>query len=278
MKKITSENLSKRLTQYGALTTALTGVANVNGQIYYSGIIDDTAYNDTYSLDLDGDTNTDFVFEHFYYSKSYGNLLSVNVNFAFNPQNAILGSFDLYIYPFALNDGDPIASGDTNWINNSNIGFLNRYSYCYNSKTAWCSSVSKSTNKYMGLRFEFNGEIHYGWARLEIGVVPSDWVLKDFAYNTTAGEAIEAGQQTLGIQNNVFANVKIVALNKSIALYNLPEQLNYSVLEMSGKVALKGITSNNMDTIEASTLSSGVYIIELKNQSNAVIRKKVVLQ
>jgi hypothetical protein len=210
MKKTTSENLPKRLAKYSALTVAMASVTNINGQgIYYSGIIDGTAYNESYALDLDGDTNVDFVFEHYYYSKSYGNLLSVNVNFAFNPQNAILGSLDTYIYPFALNDGDLIASGDANWINDPNIGFLNRYSSCYNSKTVWCSSVSKSTNKYMGLRFEFGGEIHYGWARLEIGIAPSDWLLKDYAYNTIAGSPITAGQ-TLGTKDNLFDNVRII--------------------------------------------------------------------
>lgn len=279
MKKTTSENLSKRLTQYGALTAAIAGVVNASGQgIVYSGIIDGTANNTTYDLDLDGDGNVDFVFEHYYYSKNYGNLLSVNVNFAFNPQNAIIGSFDSYIYPFALNDGDLISSGNPNWINDSNIGFLNRYSYCYNSKTAWCSSVSKSTPKYMGLRFEFNGEIHYGWARLEIGIVPSDWVLKDFAYNETAGESIRAGQQTLGIQETAFSKLRILPFNKSVKLLNLPQSTNFELFTIAGQSVLKGKTNQSTYIIDANTIAKGAYILEVQdNVSKAVLRKKIVL-
>ena len=283
MKKTTSENLSKRLKQYGALSVAVAGISNTNGQvlngdIYYSGILDVTAYNDTYPLDLDGDGNADFVFEHFYYSKNYGNLLSVNVNFAFNPQNAIVGSLDTYIYPFALNYGTLIASDNPNWINDSNIGFLNRYSYCYNSKPAWCSSVSKSTPKYMGLRFEFNSEIHYGWARLEIGVVPSDWKLKDYAYNVIAGAPINAGKQsTLSLDQVVFSNLKIVASNKSVKLYNLPQSTNFELFTIAGQSVLKGKTNQTNYTIDANTLAKGAYVIEVQdNISKAVLRKKIV--
>jgi hypothetical protein len=48
---------------------------------------------------------------------------------------------------------------------------------------------------------------------------------------------------------------------------------------MSGKVALKGIINDdNTYVIEANILSSGIYIIELKDTtSNAVFRKKLVL-
>lgn len=47
---------------------------------------------------------------------------------------------------------------------------------------------------------------------------------------------------------------------------------------MSGKSILNGEIENETHVIEANTLSSGVYIIELKDVStNAVVRKKLVL-
>ena len=284
MKKTTSKELSKKITRYGALSAAIAGVSNINGQIVYSGIVDVTDYNNTYNLDLDGDTNTDFVFSHAYVSEFYYNFLTFNVNFANNPQNAVIGSWDTYIYPFALNQNDVISNGNSNWINDPNIGFLNRYTSCYNSKSEWCSSISKSTPKYLGLRFEISGDIYFGWARLEIGTDPADWLLKDYAYNATdtdmdgIGDPIMAGQQTLGVKDNALDKVKIVALNKSIALYNLTEKLNYRVFDMSGKEALKGKIDDHTYLIEANTLSSGIYIIELQDkQTQAVIRKKIVL-
>lgn len=280
MKKTTPQKLSNRIAQYSALTVAMAGIADANGQIYYSGILDDTVFNDTYSLDLDGDGNIDFKIDHSYYSSGYINDLFINR--VFNTQNGILGSvitgpnFD-YMYPFALSEG-LISSGDNNWNIDSGNMYLNLRSCNYLTNSNWCNGESESTKKYLGLRFEFSGEIHYGWARLEIGTNPSDWVIKDYAYNETAGESITVGQETLDINDNVFTNVKIIALNKSIALYNLPQATNYKLYTMTGKKVLDGNIANNTYVIEANTLATGVYIIELEDtDSKAVIRKKIVL-
>ena len=70
-----------------------------------------------------------------------------------------------------------------------------------------------------------------------------------------------------------------MSLHKSIGVYNLKESANYRLLNMTGQEVLKGETSNSDYVIEASTLASGVYIVELGDtNTNTVIRKKVVLQ
>ncbi|MEJ2112503.1 MAG: hypothetical protein P8X62_01945, partial [Flavobacteriaceae bacterium] len=114
MKKTTSRDLTKKLTRYSALSAAIAGVSNINSQIIYSGIVDINSaneyYNNSYGLDLDGDGNVDFVLSHNYYSQFYYNFLTFNVNFANNPQNAVIGSLEMYIYPFALNQNDVISN------------------------------------------------------------------------------------------------------------------------------------------------------------------------
>ena len=70
-----------------------------------------------------------------------------------------------------------------------------------------------------------------------------------------------------------------MALNKSIGLYNLPASTSYNLYNMTGQKIMKGSTNQREYVIEASTLASGVYIVELGDaNTNAVIRKKVVLQ
>ena len=282
MKKTTSENLSKKLAKYGAFTAAIAGVASANGQgIYYSGILDGTAFNGAYNLDLDGDTNVDFQLYHYTtVTSGFYNFLLINRNF--NSQNAILGSvvndaFGTVRYPFALDDNALISSANPNWISDNFDMYINQRDYCYLNSN-WCDGLSKTTNKYLGLKFEFNGEIHYGWARLEVGTDPSDWILKDYAYNTIAGEPIEAGQQTLGIEESTFSKLKIVALNKSIGLYNLPQSTKYELFSIAGQSVLKGKTNQNTYVIEANTLSNGTYVLVLQDaNSNAILRKKIVL-
>jgi hypothetical protein len=52
------------------------------------------------------------------------------------------------------------------------------------------------TNRYLGLKFIIHGKLHYGWARLSVqfnGVIFTA-TLTGYAYETTAGKSIKAGQ------------------------------------------------------------------------------------
>ncbi len=54
------------------------------------------------------------------------------------------------------------------------------------------------TNLYLGLKFQINGETHYGWAQLSVQA-SFEYVaarLVGYAYETTPGKAIAAGDQT----------------------------------------------------------------------------------
>ena len=59
-------------------------------------------------------------------------------------------------------------------------------------------------NQYLGVRFEINGQIHYGWIRLSVKRIfpktrfPERYLkvaVKDFAYESTPGKAIAAGDK-----------------------------------------------------------------------------------
>jgi hypothetical protein len=100
-----------------------------------------------------------------------------------------------------------------------------------------------------------------------------------FDQNLLLVDDFEVSYGTLSIEDNALSKIKVVALNKSIGLYNLPAFSNYNLYNMSGQEVLKGSTNEREYVIEASSLASGVYIVELGDtNTNAVIRKKVVLQ
>jgi hypothetical protein len=52
------------------------------------------------------------------------------------------------------------------------------------------------SNRYLGLEFQIKGKTHYGWARLsvQVGYVYIHATLTGYAYETTAGKSIKAGQ------------------------------------------------------------------------------------
>ncbi|WP_047549688.1 T9SS type A sorting domain-containing protein [Psychroserpens sp. Hel_I_66] len=282
MKKTTSSKFSEKIAKYGALTAAIAGVADASGQIGYTDIGPPDfvgGANLEYMLDLNNDGVNDFrIYNVNSIYSSYGYNYTLN-NLFIEPlaaSNEVLGSGGAtYAYPFALNNGDSISDGSTGWYNN---GFANGYqSLNYGSCDFgdWCNI----TDGYLGLRFDAGGgNIHYGWARLDVGAGGDVFTIKDYAWNQTVNESIIAGQQTLGIGENALNAIKIVALNKSIGLYNLPEATNYRLVNMTGKEVLNGKTSSEVFVIEANTISNGIYIIELTDaNSKAVIRKKVII-
>lgn len=284
MKKTTSKFLTKRLTQYGALTAAIAGIANASGQgIVYTDINPDSDGTTTLSntpilIDMDNDGTHEFDIR-----------LRNTVNLQIFPNstitgasvlgNSLGGSNDNYNYPFALDNGFVISNAKTAWINSaSQILVFNNCSYTGSDYNQWCGV----SDKYLGLRFQIAGQTHYGWARLSVratGELPEDWILKDYAYNSVAEASIMAGEGgTLGIIDNTISKIKISAFNKSIVLSNLPNRTEYRVFNMSGQSVLNGKASSNKYVIEANTLAKGIYIIELKDpNSSALIRKKIAL-
>ena len=273
MNKTTHKNLSERLTKYGALSVAIACGAEVNSQIKHSDPIN--LGGAEYIIDLDNDATNDF---RIFYNSSQ-NVLGFEV---YGSLNGAIGSIsNSFQYPFALNSG-AIISGSTSvgaWIKGS-FQIMNWNSCTAFPNNQWCDG----TDKYLGLKFTIDlgpgpDPVHYGWAKVNVPTDPSGWIIKDFAYNTTPYAPIEAGQTTLGIDDNIFSSIKVVALNKSIGLYNLQDVSRYSVINMTGQEVLKGETQNKDYVIEAPTLASGVYIVELNDtNSDAVMRKKVVLQ
>ena len=283
MKKTTSKNLSKRLANYGALSAAIAGLSGINAQEQidytdinpdYSGIPDPY-----YIIDFDGDTANDFVVYQTVnglYGYVYGSNKLLGSVFAFT--SSTYSSYIGLIYPFALNDGAIISGGQNSWLNqyygfDSGFNILNVLSGAYGN---WYDV----SDKFLGVQFKIGANTHYGWVRLSVGTSGSSWTIKDYAYNITPNAPILAGQTTsLGIGDDNISKVKIVALNKSIGLYNLQNKTNFRLLNMTGQEILKGTTENKDYVIEASTLASGVYIVELGDiDTNTFFRKKIVLQ
>jgi hypothetical protein len=58
---------------------------------------------------------------------------------------------------------------------------------------------------------------------------------------------------TLGIEDNVYSNIKIEILHKSIGVYNLKESTNYRLLNMTGQEVLKGSANQDDNVIEATS-------------------------
>ncbi len=272
--KRTTLNLSDRLLQYGALSAAIAGVPDASGQtINYVDMQDGGGPGVVVVLDLNGDAQGDFNIRNVYYLYNYVYYRSY-LGIWPGMGNAVLGSeANSLIYPFALDEGAMISSGNSNWRSNFFYQTL-IWSYCF-SNSNWCGV----TDKYLGLRFDdLSANTYYGWARLDV-TAANDWTIKDYAFIFPPDTPIMAGEgRPLGFEDNAFPKVKIIAINQSIKLDNLPETTNYKLYNLTGQSVLNGKTENNTHVIDTSVLSTGVYIIELEDvSSKAILRKKLVL-
>ena len=60
-------------------------------------------------------------------------------------------------------------------------------------------SWANVSNRYLGVRFQINGETHYGWARLSVQIGKAGTIfaaLTGYAYETIANRPLRAGQRT----------------------------------------------------------------------------------
>lgn len=315
MKKTTSLNLSKRVAQYGALSLAIAGVADANGQIIYTDAGNIGGVGATIHIDMNN--NGDYEF----FIRQKANYLSIAAlqsgSTSANPYpGSILGYDGNFGYPFALGSGYVISDGNATWMpEDANFKVMNFENNC--GVTSYYSNWCNVQDRFLGLRFKIGIETHYGWARLDVeGNTNSGFgfILKDYAYNATPGACITAGNivavdtdndgwpdvcdicagsddnvdtdgdgipdgcDPLSIDDSVFSKIKIVALNKSIALFNLPPTTNYKLYSLTGQSVLNGDITNSTHTIEANTLATGIYILKLQDaNTKAVLTKKIVL-
>lgn len=277
MKKNNSSRISEKLVKYGALTSLLTGVSQVSGQIIYTDVDpDEGGAGVTYTLDMDNDNNTDFQLRHFDESNGGGALNSLFIGPAIdassNASNSIIASSSYgFAYPLVLNEGAPISAGNGSWMNN--LGQSLNASSC--SSGNWCNE----TDKYLGLRFKIGSNYHYGWARLDVGTSGANWVIKDYAYNSVAGESIDAGEtDDMSVKNTLANTVDVATEDKNILLFNLPQKTSFALYSMTGQQVLDGKTIETNHTIAATTLSDGIYVVQIMDEiSGEYMRKKIIL-
>jgi hypothetical protein len=178
------KSLQKKLAKYGMLAVAIIGAENVEANIIYTDENPDYTggLGAQYFLDLNNDGSDDFRIWHNGSSNLYISPLT--------DTNEVLGSGGVtFAYPFALSSGTAISSGAGSFFNNGFSGGFQSMNYGSCSFGNWCSV----SDKFIGVRFEIGGNIHYGWVRLDVNQSGSVWTVKDYAYEDIPGIAINAG-------------------------------------------------------------------------------------
>ena len=193
-----TRSLHQRLNSY-ALVTSATGVGvlafalPVEARIVYTPTHKVIEPDTSFPLDLNHDGANDFYLTHWSGSTNGSRLAGL---LALGPEgNGIARSAKLP-YELALKKGAKISSGLT--FGSAFGAFMAAVSSTTGGREHSRGNWINVTNRYLGLRFSINGEIHFAWARLTVHASNDPAhvaaTLTGFAYETIPNKAIIAGK------------------------------------------------------------------------------------
>jgi hypothetical protein len=188
-----NSRLDKGLAAYMAAGAAGVGLAlatPAQAKVVYTPDNRQIQPNIGLSLDVNQDGLIDFIFSNFYSSTSSTLALSIEPG---NPSNEIFstGSNRLSVFAAALPAGKGIGP-NRKFKKRLGEGMANGIDLNGTCQGPWIHA----REQYLGLKFIIEGEIHFGWARLNADCVYPHAVratLTGYAYETVANQPIVAG-------------------------------------------------------------------------------------
>ncbi len=285
MKKKSTHLTTNRLAAYSAMATAFMVVgSDANAQIVYTDIPDETVdIGELYSLDVNDDGALDFLFQ---VVETTGGVWSFGRVFGDSSYYSIGGSSNAVIgyagpilpYGSALDSGDPIGPGGDFFYTTGNQVFL---ASVYSGITY--GDFADAGEKFLGMQFVVDGNLHYGWARLDCTVNAVSITIIDYAYQATPDTEILAGATTGG------AAVETVLSDNDLTAYSFGNTINVVVKNLDANnatvevVNLEGqvVYSNSLNMggmqITLDNAATGNYILHIVTDEDAVYSKQLFI-
>jgi hypothetical protein len=190
-----SDSLQRNLSLYalaaGAAGVQLLALAQPSeAEVVYTSAHVVIGRNQFYSIDLNNDGARDFTIVNTFSHSRFG-YERCHLKVEPNGGGAVVPAYS-DPWAAALRPGVPIGRGD---------GFQRMVEFMAAKSAEDGSTVTYgpwfgAKNRYLGLNFEIDGQVHYGWARLTVRwnrEYRIEATLTGYAYETEAGKAIIAG-------------------------------------------------------------------------------------
>jgi hypothetical protein len=205
--------VEKKLLSYATLASAtgvgiLALVQPLEAKVVYTATHQTIAPNSTLELDLNGDGINDFRFQNRFSGPGFS---GTGIRKTFSTQtgaaliaypadnsNHIWGNsqFGVSVLPAGV-----MVGSKGKFVGNHSVmggaseidGGSPRYD------GPWAPPGGNEKNRYVGLKFVINGQVHFGWARLSVQIRPArnggaQAVLTGYAYETVANKPLETGK------------------------------------------------------------------------------------
>jgi hypothetical protein len=193
--------LHQNLNAY-ALSAAAAGVAllaatpHADAEIIFTPVNGQIASGSKYALDLNHDGVIDFTLQNDFHISTTPFGDDLNITPTVNGNGVWQGPRERFNgrAAAALPAGAPVGPGKPFIFQNVNMAYASLTALTYVSGGPW----KNVTNRFLGLKFLINGEVHYGWARLTVLTDSHRESVKatitGYAYETVANQPILTGQ------------------------------------------------------------------------------------
>jgi len=246
----------------------------IKAQIKYTDLSPDITVSsgDSFILNLNPDADFFNDFKLFQFSGTGYNMVGSAPKWV----NAILGETQFgYFYPYALNTDDPIGATSNTW--NNSIDYNLGVSLLYQTTGATPESYGfwqgLNEDRYLGLRIEyFDKTVRYGWLRLSVAKDAKSLIVKDYAYNSEAGQQILAGQKystsTLETKMKPVFHYHIAYQNIHVSCSSI---FHLYIYDMSGKLMFASENINQESDIPWNY--KGVFLMTLiSKEENKIVK------
>ena len=234
------------------MSLAIAGVSNAAGQVVYTDIDPDETIDDsTYEVDFNGDSIVDFTITN----NGAGGFAVRMYN---DQSNSVMGQNfgGNYNYPDVLSSSAIIGS-TANFTANPYYQTLN-WNGCTYTNSQWCGGI---TDRFVGVAFNVGSDVHYGWIQLDVPEDAATFTIKGFAFDATPGEAIFAGDQGLGTDDNNFVDfVQFMDADGNLNVSAATVIEDVTIHNIAGQSVIQTTVNNNRGVIALNNLSNGIYI------------------
>ncbi|MGA7078178.1 MAG: hypothetical protein WBQ43_22365 [Terriglobales bacterium] len=195
------DSLHQHLHMY-ALAASAAGVSVLalaqpgEAEIVYTPVQVTIGPGQAYALDLNQDGIVDFTI----HNRTHGTTSGFDASIFVRPAagNAVAGHITRFRFDwaYALGSGMRIDKVDRHFApGRASMAFSDTFVGSYSRGGSWLSTFG-FTARFLGLKFKIDGQVHYGWARLNVQTYPQlTPTLTGFAYETVANKPIKAGAE-----------------------------------------------------------------------------------
>lgn len=217
----------------------------------------------SFDIDLDGDSQTDYTFSVHMLSTGYTVFVEAMTDYSVAAKHFHMPDHHDAVLKFAYGD-----SLGLEWM--SGMDSLTMYN-SEDSTGQWPGAI----DMYIGFKFISGSNEHWGWMKASVAADASTVTLKEYAYEDDPNTPITAGQDIAsGIHITSQDTWSLTLANRmlSVSGKSVNQNLNLRLFDLSGKQVNTYQMPVNA-TISLEGIRTGIYLMEISDGEQKAIQK-----